>query len=173
MSNEIPDLYRVKYRQKGGRKWRFGTVEKYNDEAKKAWISRRLLLVNDAVYPVSHWVDYDNSEVVAIPFGHWDPDNLDEYDQHIENESQKHKARAAASTTLKDKIFHVGVADGCASYVIVKENKKTVKVEWRNFGGDAYYDAFMGMGGTFDKSRIEPFVNRTEGLAALFARGRR
>jgi len=174
MSKEMPDLYQIKYRQNGSRKWRYGTVDKYHEEAKKAWASRHFLLVDDAIYPVAHWVDYDNDEVEAIPFSHeFDRETgcmKDEYSQYVHSEYAKAQKKSDAATGLVDKMFSVGVGDGSAYYVIVKENKKTVKIEWRCFSCDNYMDQFMGIGGTFDKDRIEPFVRRGEGLKALFSK---
>lgn len=168
MANEIPDLYQVKYRRNGSRKWRYGIVNRYSDDALKEWNNRRLLLVEDAVLPIAEWVDFDNSEIVEISLLSYP----NEFDAYVEKELEKAQEKSDAATGLKDKMFAVGVADGSAYYVVTKENKKTVKIEWRGFCPDRWTDHFFGYGGSFDKNRIASMIKRNEGLRELFSEGK-
>jgi hypothetical protein len=168
--SDVPNLYRVKYRR-GGSNWKFGIVyySPWEEQDKKAWEEHKALWVEDAVIPKGEWVYYEKDEIIPIEFGHWDPDNPDEFDAYVQKEYEKAKEKADKAEGLVGKMFNVSVADGYATYVVVKENKKTVKVEWRGYNADRYTDAMMQSGGTFPKDRIEELVRREEGLARLFA----
>jgi hypothetical protein len=168
--SKAPDLYRIKYR-KGTGNWKYGICYTFSmdEEEQRAWDERRLLRVEDAILPVAEWVSYDHDNVTPIEFS-FDPDNPDEYDAYVQKEFEKAEAKSAKATGLTGKLFSVGVADGCAYYVIVKENKKTVKVEWRGYlNGDRYTDTMMQWGGTVSKDRVEDIIRWQEGLRALSA----
>jgi hypothetical protein len=162
MDTNIPSLYQIKYRLNNNGKWRYGIVERFDEEAKKQWEARRLLLVSDAIIPIAYWVEYDNSEIVEVP--------SDEFYNYLQNQHQKAIEKSDKSNTLKNKMFSIGVGDGYAYYVVVKENKKTAKIEWRGFCPDRWCDAFLGYGGTFDKKRIANLVQATEGIRSLFSK---
>ena len=160
---KIPQLYQVKWRREKG-EYKYGIVDRFGEEVEKAWKEARAIFVEDAIIPDGEWVYYDRDEIVPIEcsFGN-------EYDQYVEAEFKKAQEKSKNATGLVGKLFNVCVADGYANYVVVKENKKTLKVEWRGFGLDRYMDAMMGIGGTFPKDRIERLIRAKEGLAALFA----
>ena len=164
---KIPDLYQIKWRRSGSRKWNYGIVDRYRKEANAEWENRRMLLVEDAITPKSEWVSYDRDEVIPIKC-----DSGNEFDQYVKAEFQKAQETSKNATGLIGKMFYVGVADGSAHYVVVKENKKTLKIEWRGFCLDRYIDAMMGYGGTFPKDRVERLIRGQEGLAAIFAKAR-
>ena len=174
--DKIPDLYQVKWRKAGSRKWNFGIVDRYGEEAEKAWASSHAILVDGAILPVANWVYYDKDEIVEIPLSsEWDKKTQtmkDEYSQHTHKEYVKAQEKSKKATGLTGKMFSMGVADGAAYYVVVKENKKTVKIEWRGFCPDRYFDHFLGWGGTFQKDRIERMIRAEEGLSTLFAKTR-
>jgi hypothetical protein len=169
--SDMPDLYRIKWRR-GGSNWRYGIVysSSFNEDEKKAWDEHKALWVEDAVIPKGDWVYYEKDEVVPIEFGSFDPEDPDEYEEYVQKEYIKAKEKSKRAKGLTGKMFTVGVADGYAHYVVVKENKKTAKVEWRGFCPDRYSDAMMQWGGTFPKDRVEEQVRRCEGLAELFSR---
>lgn len=171
--NKIPDLYQIKWRRVGTKKWKYGIVDSFSDDAQKAWRESRAFFVEDAVLPTGDWVFYDRDEIVPIEFSsEWDEENQcmkDEYSLYVAKEYRKAQENSEKATGLVGKMFSVGVADGSAHYVVVKENKKSVKIEWRGFCPDRWTDAMMGWGGTFPKDRIAQLVHRQEGLAALFA----
>jgi hypothetical protein len=169
--------YHVKSEYKG--KPVFGVVDSYSDDAKR-YAEQGILVVVDAVYPKSYAVP--EASVVDIPYslpkfkpGTFDIDPQDDYERYIEKERKQHeeRARAAPEGLHVHKLFSIGVADGQAWYVVTKVNKKTVKVEWRGFGGgDRYTDHWLGWGGTFDRAKIEQMVLRNEALEKLFSRKR-
>jgi len=125
-----------------------------------------LVVIDDAILPTSTLFKYKDLEIVDIPLGipGWDKDKNciipgDEFSEYIDNEYKKAKNKANKSTTLKNKMFWIGVADGSACYIVVKENKKTVKVEWRGFAnGDRYVDEVLGYECTVDKNRAKQMI---------------
>lgn len=126
------------------------------------------LFVNDAVLPVLHIVA--EQDIVDIPLDHT---SESEIEKHVEAEFKKAETASAllGNTFAPGKLFSLGVADGSAYYVVTKVNKKTVKVEWRGFGGaDRYTDQLLGWGGTFPRPSIEQQVRRYDGLRSLFSR---
>jgi len=173
--DKIPDLYQVKWRKSGARKWHYGIVDRFGlTRAKRELTKARAIWISDAVLPMGDWVYYDKDEVVEIPLSHeYDRESgcmNDEFGRYVAKEYRKAQEISKNATGLVGKMFSVGVADGCAYYVVVKENKKSLKIEWRGFQGDRYTDAMMQWGGTFPKDRIEQLIRRQEGLAALFAK---
>jgi len=173
---DMPKHYQVKYRVKGSKKWKYGIFQTWGNDVEKLWKVGRCL-VADAVLPINYQLSYDATEIVDIPFGTpgWDKENNcsipgDEFAQYILDQFNKTKETSEKATGLKGKMFSINVADGYAYYVVVKENKKTVKVEWRGFCLDRYTDQIMGWECTVDKSRIADIVRREEGFKALLAK---
>jgi len=172
--DKMPDLYQVKWRKSGTRKWNYGLVDRFGSEVEQAWKKAQAIWVSDAITPNGEWVYYGRDEVVSIPFSSdYDKENgcmKDEYSQYVNKERKKANEKSAKATGLVGKMFSVGVADGAAYYVVVKENKKSLKIEWRGFCPDRYTDAMMQWGGSFPKDRIEQLIRRQEGMAALFSK---
>lgn len=74
------------------------------------------------------------------------PDSWPKKEDEIFEEMEKISEKISASGILKPGyMFRIGVADGCAYYVVTKVNKKSVHVELRTFY-DAYHDNFLGAG---------------------------
>ena len=177
----MPDLYRIKYWPKGHKEIvRFGEVNKYHPQAEEEW-EKGNLVVCDALtgkpwlVPVSE-MDYEKQD---FSWNKTDPETgfcIDtEFDRYLNDEYKAHSERdKAAGEGLKvHRMFHMGVADGSAHYVITKVNKKTCRIEWRNFGADNYYhDVFHG-GGTFPKDIIEDQIRRQDSFKKLFGRGKK
>lgn len=87
-----------------------------------------------------------------------------EYDKYVEGElkiAQEH-SWALPKGVRPGKLFSVGVADGCAYYLVTKTTKRTATIEWRGFGLDRYFDQVLGSGGTFPIECIEPLVRRAD-----------
>jgi len=175
---EVPDLNRIKFWPKGNPdEVHFGSVDRYDPEAEKYW-KERLLIVSDAVTGNAVLVPIDDIEYEEQPYswGEWDEETRmpigTEYDRHILDAYKEHmRLDAEAGEGLKkNRVFSMPVADGKAFYVITKVNKKTCKVEWRDFGADRYTDNILGWGGTFDKSIIERQLSWNDGLRKLFAK---
>lgn len=173
---DMPDMYQVKFRVTGHKKWTYGILSKYASDAKEEW-EKGNILVEDAILPVCHVVPYNQCELVSIPYtpAEWNDETKrfeqkDEYHKYVEEQFKKTREKSNKAETLKDKMFNVPVADGRAYYVVTKVNKKTVHVEWRGFCPDRWRDSVLGIGGKFPKERIESLVKRNEGLAKLFSR---
>jgi hypothetical protein len=168
-TNEIPDLYRIKIWREGNPKdVRFGIVERYDEDAKNYWKEKKLL-VADAITGHLFLVQHDDPELVIedqpLKWGKSDPEtrmSIDtEYDRLI-NDAYKEaceKHKAAGKGVKAGKLCSVGVADGCAMYVITKVNKKTCKVEWRAFGGgDNYVDRRWGYESTVPLDDAQMYI---------------
>jgi len=168
---KMPNLYRVKWKSVKSGKYRYGIVSTFGEDVESQWNDNRNILIEDAITPTAKWVNYDKTEIVPLEFSY--PIENDEYDLYVEEQLVKAQDESNDVTGLVGKMFTVPVADGCSYYVVVKENKKTVKIEWRGFCLDRYVDEFLGYGGTFDKDRIEPLINRQEAMAKLFAEHRK
>ena len=172
---EIPNWYQVKYRQTHARngervcrgKWKFGLLERYSEEAKQAW--PKAYIVDDAITGQLYRVPSEGFEVVEIPTGEFKPISFsdedtvspwdNEYSDYVNKEWQKAKAKSdKIQGCKKGKMFWLGVADGCAHYVVVRAGKNTVTVEWRGFGADRYVDQVLGYGGSFPRRVIENLV---------------
>lgn len=170
--------YRVKFTDAKGTVL-FGIVRSYGEEAEKA-IAEGRYVVDDAVLPTAHLVQ--QNAVTEIPFD-WskqvrDPETWrliegDEYDLYVEASLAAHYEQSAANPddrVCKGDLFTVGVADGCAYYVVVRVNKKSIRVEWRGFCPDHYVDSVLGYGGSFPRERIERLVLAHKGMQKLFQR---
>jgi len=162
---EKPSLYQIKWRR-DKKKWNYGIVEEFGKEIDDAWESSHALWVSDAISPDGNWVYYDKDEIEAINCMD------DEFIQYVADELIKAQEQSKNAIGLVGKMFSVGVADGHAYYVVVKENKKTVKIEWRGFCIDRYTDQILGFGGLFPKDRIEDIIQGQENMTALFEKCR-
>jgi len=101
-------------------------------------------IVEDAILPVCRAVP--DTSITDIPFGDF---GTSEYDKFIKAEYEKAQAldeKLPIRTVAVGALFHIGVADGSAPYVVTKVNKKTCDVEWRGFCPDRYYDHYFGAG---------------------------
>lgn len=133
---------------------RYGTVRSagLSAEAKKA-DERGEYIIEDYILPLA----------VTVPKSKVQEVGWDELYSEVEAwmQADEAEARKIADANLdKDEIcvgdiFHVGVADGTATYVVTKVNKNTVKVEWRGWGNfDQYVADFIGHGGTLRKDQV-------------------
>ena len=165
--SDMPDHYQIKYRYKEQKRspWRYGIMERYNRDSKKLW-KEGYVVIQDAVLPNSYKVKYEDIEIVDIPLS---PPGENEFDNFVTAEFEKAKEKSKKAKTLKNKMFNVNVADGRAYYVVVRENKKTVYVEWRGFCPDRWVDQLLGYEGAVDKNKVTDLIHRQEGLAALFS----
>ena len=165
---KMPDFYHAKIWFKENPKIvRFAKIEKYDSDAEAHWKDGNILCA-DAVTGEPFLVpNRDDLMIENQPFN-WrerDPktglDNGTEYDRYV-NEAYKKALKAhkaAGEGVKKDKLLSIGVADGSASYVIVKVNAKTVKIEWRAFsGGDDYVDRRWGYQSTISKDEAKMYM---------------
>jgi hypothetical protein len=167
MPKKMPDYGRIKFRLKGSKgEYRYGEHDTYSDDVKKEW-AKGYIIVEDAITPQAHALKVSDCEIVKIPYGNWDND---EYWNHLDEELKKAQEKSeAVKNGYVGKLFSLGVADGCAYYVVIKETARKVKVEWRGFCPDRYVDQILGYGGTFDKNVIVPHIERQEAMAKLFS----
>ena len=119
--------------------------------------------------------------IVDIPFGDFRRVNAmtgevyspgDEYEQYMAKMEAEVEARVAALPPglCVGKLFHMGVADGSATYEIVKINRTTVKVEWRGYcNGDRYVDRALGYESTVKLAWAKQQIEGEEAMRKLFA----
>lgn len=142
----------VKFLRNGETK--YGEVRQYCEDGKKA-IAKGEYIVDDAILPVAYRIKMN--EATEIPM-RWDM--LDEYQAYVK---QCFKDAANLSDQLGDKVtvgklFALGVADGCAWYIVTKVNRKTCVVEWRGFELDRYTDRWLGYGKKINITDVQPYV---------------
>jgi len=156
-------MYQVKWTQNG--KVCYGIHEQYGVHKSKR---EGYATVSDAILGTLHELPIESLTEIQCS---WDPP--DEFQQFVESEYQKAvKLSDSLSGLQPGKLFSVGVADGCAYYVVTKVNKRSVKVEWRGFQGDRYTDQVLGYGGSFPRDTIERIVLAEEGMREIFAKER-
>ena len=165
---DMPDIGRIKYWSKLNKKdVRFGEVQRWNDDAEKYWKGGKVL-IEDPVTGQETLASLSDIEYEKMPYS-WDEQDPDtylptgtEYDRYINDALKEHRRKSdeAGEGLVKDKMFTVPVADGCAYYVVTKVNKKTCQVEWRGFSLDRYSDHHFGMGGKYPIADIARYVRR-------------
>ncbi len=163
MSTPIPDMYQVKWFQGC---WRYGIVSRWDPESIKHYKDSGQVIVEDAVFPISHLVSA--AALTPVPMSYSPPD---EYKQYVEEQYQIATGR---SDSLPDgvhvgKLFRVAAGDGYAHYVVTKVNKKTVDIEWRGFSLDRWVDFRFGPGGRESRELIARMVGYEENMRRLLA----
>lgn len=178
MSKSILDMYQVKVTQKTDPEHiLFGRVDRYHDEVDAMWKDKKII-ITEPVYQQQYIIDLRHFDVEDQPFtwGEMDEETRmptgSEFDRYIFKEYKEHVKRSddAGAGIKKHKMFTVGVADGCAHYVVTSAGKKNVKIEWRGFAPDNYFDMTLGGGGSFPRHCIEPHIRYTEGMDKLFGK---
>ena len=171
---DMPKHDQIKYRLRGSKgKWKFGLLDHFGVEVAELWKDGKVA-IGDAVLPASYVYRYADLEIVDIAFstGVWDKEKNDftpgdEFAKHIDDEFQKAMDKSKKAKGLVGKMFSINVADGFAHYVITRENKKTVRVEWRGFCPDRYTDQMIGWEGLVDKRQATRMVRREESALNL------
>lgn len=77
--------------------------------------------------------------------------HCNEYDRNRESLDEQDK-QAEMDGTMVGRYIEEGIADGCATYVIVKENKRTVKIRHVTGLGDDYMIGYWGKEATIHKA---------------------
>ena len=161
---KIPDLYQVKFRIKGKKRWIYGIVSTFGKRAESLWNDFKMIEVEDVILPKVYHFKYDDAEIIPIAFDY--PCETSKYvDEQLKKAEKKSKA---IKTGLKGKLFHVNIADGFAYYLITEEKESTVKIEWRGFCMDRYYDQYFQSGGEFSKERISSIIEMDELMNSFF-----
>ena len=164
--------YQVMFKWKGD--LRFGIVEEWSDEAKKAKLAGELL-IEDAVLPARYRVKDDSNVVdIEMDMGHYNHQTQqweggDEYSQYVHTEEKKAQdvSDALPEGVHVGKMFQVGVGDGYAYYVVTKVMRTNCQVEWRGFSGDRYVDRMFGYGGTFRIKDVSVYTGWNDGMKKL------
>lgn len=141
----------------------FGLVDKHSKEGMRAH-QRGKVRVRDVLTGQAYVVE--PAAITEIPIGKpkrhavtgaWVND--DELGHHVAEELSKAEAISEALDGLVEgKLFTVGVADGCAYYLVTHVAKRLVRVAWRGFHPDAWRCPVLGMGGQFPRDYIERFL---------------
>jgi len=171
---DMPKHNQIKYRQKRSKgKWKYGLFDHFGIESAKLWKNGKVIIGN-AVLPFSTVYQYEDLEIIDIAYvtPKWNKETNDftlgdEFAEYINNEFIKARSKSKKAKGLVGKMFSVNVADGYADYIITKENKKTVKVEWRGFSLDRYIDQMIGWEGLMDKDRAIKMVQTEESRLSL------
>ena len=169
---ELDDYYLVKFtlpETHSHRGLRYGVVShSSSDEDVKREAKRGNLVISDCEVPISWIRAADHVEKVPVGCGLL-PD-IDLVEQWLDDKGKAAAQLALESPTYVNQLFSLGVADGSAWYIIVKETKRTLTVEWRGYdGGDRYTDAILGWGGAFPRGRLEHFIMSVEELKQFIA----
>ena len=153
--------YRVKFIIKG--EMHYGVVESFSAEA-SALAKQGKLLIEDAVFPQAY--EIDEKHVTDVPF------TVDgEYDQYVERMYLSAKSKSdelQSGKAVVGKLVQFPVADGYASYIITKVNKRSVNLEWRGFALDRYMEPVLGWEGKMDKERLEKMLAIEARLSNMF-----
>ena len=155
----------------------FKEVQRYHEDAEELWKERKVILA-DPITGELNTVCIDDIDYEEYPYswGETDPETHmcieTEYDRYINDVYKEHMrvSEEAGEGIHKGKMFSVGVADGCAFYVITKVNKKSVRIEWRGFHPDNWVDQTLGYGGSFPTHCIENHVKYADGMKKLFGK---
>jgi hypothetical protein len=167
MPTPIPDLYQVKWYDRQTDTWHYGVVDKYSPASIQYYEDGQQVIVDDAILPKRYVLNVDALTEIRSTFN-----PLDEYHQYLEDEYHKAKdfAESLPEGLHVGKLLSVPVGDGCAFYVVIKVNKKTVDIEWRGFSADRWIDFRFGSGGREPRDVIEAMVRREDGMRRLFRR---
>lgn len=165
----MKDNMQVKFKVKD--EIRYGVVEDYSKEAIEAKKNGQVI-VDDAILPKRFILNQEEVTEVPMTPPIWSKVHEEflcgEYDEYVASEFKKAlKISNELDGLGVGSLIMVPVADGWASYVVTKVNKKTCKIEWRGFSMDRYVDMMFGYGGTFDINLIEKIVNRGKALDNL------
>jgi hypothetical protein len=158
---ELKDVYHVTAKFIG--KKIYGIVEHYSEEAKNNW-KLGFVVVADAITPQRYSIPVCDVTPVQPNMGVFDGtewSGCDEVTQFVMNEAKKQTEfdEKNYNKFIVGRSFSVGVADGSATYVLTKVNKKTVHIEWRGFCMDRWTDHHFGYGGKFPRKEIEQYVS--------------
>ena len=131
------------------------------------------VIVDDAVLPICYSVL--ESRLVDIPLMPPERPGEPETCPYLRHVAEEERKAQELSDSLGDKLapgklFSLGVADGSASYVVMRVDRRAgqCEIEWRGFGVDTYYDQVLGGGGWFNISTIAQLIKRTDGMRKLF-----
>jgi len=142
--NELKELrmYQVKFTNPKTKETVYGVVRSYFGNEKRP--PKGMAKVDDSLYPRCYLVPESELTEVVNPHD-WRNCEIQKFIDADFMKAKKHADSLPANKIVAGKIFDIGVADGCAWYIITKVNKKTCNVEWRGWGGgDRYTDHYFG-----------------------------
>lgn len=142
----------------------YGMPHRYDDRYPlDEYLAKNQLIVSNVLLPGLHVVNL--SEVEEADYR-----DVDEF-MELElakalNQAKKHSP--SDNKLYKGDLIAVGVADGCAWYVVTKVHRKNADIEWRGLSPDRWVDQRYGYGGRFPISQLLPFAKgQRADLAAL------
>ena len=166
----------------------FGQADTFDDDA-FAQAKEGRIIVRHSVYRYSrgpyavkaekitpHKMGYSReyaAEDVAksVGFMFWGESPHDDYESM---EELAHAIRFERNTDEEkvqvNDMFRIGIADGCAVYVVASISGNRCNVEWRGLAADDYYDHHFGGGGTYAVSSVARYVLAEKGTRKLFHR---
>lgn len=99
-----------------------------------------------------NWVSIKESELIDVDYK-----EMYSVSDELYAIAVKEAQRLPKGVLCKGKMFSVHVADGSATYIVTRANKKTCNVEWRGYGNpDGYTDQILGYGmKSVPRDRIE------------------
>lgn len=155
----------------------FGTLVYYGWANFQKELDKGFLPINDAVLPDVHLVEA--TKITCVPMGelNYDIDRNgfsaffnDDFHRYIADEANKAKEFSRSLSGLKvGKLVSFFVADGRAYYVVTKINRKTVRLEWRNFSVDSYVEQVLGHDGLIDRETVEQIIRADESRDRMFS----
>lgn len=163
----IPDYYLVKWLPLGANCYQYGVCNKYSPEAQAHYEKTGEVLIEDAIFPVARSVPV----AALIPIESSFSGSNEFYDMiHSEMERVQALSDALPAGIVKGKLFRVPCGDGYAWYIVMRVNKKTVKIEWRGFSSDRWVDQRFGLGGNVPIEMVEQFIRYEDGTRQLFSK---
>lgn len=162
-NKSVYDMYNVHIKNNEGKTLLIGTVSSYHPDAEKCRQNGEVI-VCDMITGIPTIVPVSIPEVIINEMGYKDADDYLK-SAYVEAQKKSDSIKGLA----KGKLFSVPVGDGSAFYEVVRVNKTTVKVAWRNYHPDKWVHSVLGYEGTFPINNIAPLIKRTETLHSLFS----
>jgi hypothetical protein len=167
-------MYRVKYNHpKFG--WQYGVARIYPwDEECHNLAKVGQVIIDNSIFPTSCIVHEDKLvrlETIFVSKSKTPVDDLgfltwghSEFYDYCSLHGLAHKIRSESNPNgeiFVNDLFSIGVADGCATYVVTKTGRSKCTVEWRGFDNmDRYTDHYFGWGRMVSKTDLRPYVIR-------------
>jgi hypothetical protein len=143
--------------------WTYCFLDIFGSQAKKEFESQRVI-IEEALTGDRFCISLNDPALEMEELSMYDKgDGF--YEWLEQKEAQAREACKSLGPGIKvGKLFSIPVADGYATYVVTKLNKKTADIEWRGYCPDRYRCRVFGYGGRFDRGMIEQQVKFGEPL---------
>lgn len=126
-------------------------------------VERGEILVYDSILPIC----YVCREGSVIDVEHA------EYGAHVRKEYRKAKLASdlLQLTCTEGKLLRFSVGYGYAYYVVVRVNRKSVRLEWRGFSLERRVEPSIGLKGNISIEKCKDMIAAEEELRIMFPRG--